>query len=132
MKSLLLITSLFISFSAHAVDRKLGQVIAVERELTDVYDTCLKTVSGDVSKPSSFFSCTVKFATAPEMPISKGNIFRLIDQNCSVTGEAINGTLLITFSGAKSNSTFEASRLCLENTLAANKNSVKLHIYTIE
>lgn len=132
MKTLLLITSLLISFSAHAVDRKLGQVIAVEREITDLYEACLKTVSGDVTKPSSFFSCTVKFATPPETPISKGNIFHLMDQNCSVTGEAINGTLLITFSGAKSNSTFEASRLCLESTLATNKNSVKLHVYTIE
>ncbi|NUN04154.1 MAG: hypothetical protein HUU57_00210 [Bdellovibrio sp.] len=131
MKVLLVLASLCIGFSVQAVDKKLGNVIAVERDLLNLSETCIKNVISDITKPSSFFSCAVKFTTGAETPVSKGTIFKMIDNNCSVVAEAINGTLLVTFAGAKSSSSFEASRACLETALA-DKEPLKVLLYTVE
>lgn len=131
MKVLFVLASLFIAFSAQAADKKLGNVIAIERELPNLSEACIKNVTSDITKPSSFFSCTVKFTTGAETPVSKGTIFKVIDNNCSVVAEAINGTLLVTFAGAKSSSTFEVSRACLESALA-DKEPLKVLLYSVE
>lgn len=131
MKVLFVLASLCIAVSAQAADKKLGNVIAIERELPNLSEACIKNVISDITKPSSFFSCAVKFTAGAETPVSKGTIFKMVDNNCSVVGEAINGTLLVTFAGAKNSSTFEASRACLETALA-DKEPVKVFLYTVE
>lgn len=131
MKLFFAIASLLVAFSAQASDRKVGNIIAVEREISDLYNTCLKNVSGATDKPQSFFSCAIKFTTDGELPVTKGRVLKLMDERCQVVGEAMNGVVLITFSGTKSPSTFETSRACLERSLSA-KDFVKVIVYTLE
>ncbi|KHD89774.1 MAG: hypothetical protein OM95_01495 [Bdellovibrio sp. ArHS] len=131
MKLFFVVASMLLAFSAQANDRKIGNVIAVERDIHDVNATCLKNISGDTSKPQSFFSCGIKYIAEGEIPVSKGRAFKLVDESCQVYGETINGVLLITFGTAKGSSTFEASRACLARSLAT-KDSVKVVVYTLE
>ncbi|KYG63356.1 hypothetical protein [Bdellovibrio bacteriovorus] len=131
MKLFFVVASMLLAFSAQANDRKVGNVIAVEREINDVNATCLKNVSGETDKPQSFFSCAIKYTAAGEIPVSKGRAFRLDDERCQVYGETMNGVLLITFGTKERSSTFEASRACLGRSLAA-KDSVKVVVYTLE
>ncbi len=131
MKLFFVLASLLLAFSAQAGDRKIGNVIAVEREITDIYDTCLKAVDGDTSKPKSFFSCGIKYVGAGELPVSKGRVLKLVDERCNVWGDSMNGVILITFAGAGNTSSFETSRACLERATTPN-NSVKVVVYTHE
>lgn len=131
MKLYFILVSLLFVASAHASDRKVGNVIAVEREVSDIYSTCLKNGPENTTKPQSFFSCAIKYTTDGELPVSKGRVIKLVDDKCSVVGETANGTLLITFAAAKSPSTFEASRSCLERALST-KDYVKVIVYTLE
>ena len=131
MKMFFAIASLFVAFSAHAADRKVGNVIAVEREISDLYNTCLKAVEGPTDKPQSFFSCAIKYVKDGEIPVSKGRLLKLMDERCQVHGEAVNGVVFITFSGAKAPSTFDASRACLERALS-QKDFAKVIVYTLE
>ncbi|MEK2644280.1 hypothetical protein [Bdellovibrio sp. BCCA] len=130
MKLFFVLATMLMAFTVHAADRKVGNVIAVEREITDLYNTCLGKVE-DTTKPKSFFSCGIKYTTDGELPVSKGRVIKLIDDKCSVVGETMNGVLLITFSGAQNPSTFEASRACLEKAVMP-KDSVKVVLYTLE
>lgn len=130
MLSVLLVLS-FVSASQGA-DRKLGNVILVEREIQDIYSTCLKNMDSPTDKPQNFFSCSMKYITAGEWPVSSGIAFRLINEKCSVIGEALKGTLLITFATSRSPSSFEGARDCLNRAISNLKDPVKSLVYTVE
>jgi hypothetical protein len=129
MKSLVLLSILF-SLNAFA-DRKIGNVIAVEREISDVYTQCLNNMMTATSEPKALFSCAIKYARDGELPVSKGRILKLVDQSCSVTGDHANGSIIITFTGARNPSTFESARSCLQKSLA-EKESLRVILYTLE
>lgn len=131
MKMLFVLLTTVLAFSAHANDRKVGNVIAVERELSDLYSTCLKATSGDTSKSQMFYSCAINFLSEGELPVSSGRVIKLIDSQCSVVGEVLKGTLLITYSTGQRPSNFEASKACLEKALLP-KDHIKLIVYTLE
>ncbi len=131
MKFFFAIASLLVAFSAQAADRKVGNVVAVEREISDLYNTCLKEIQDLTDRPQNFFSCAIKYTTDGELPVSRGRVLRLKDERCQVVGETINGVLMITFSGAKTPSTFEASRACLAKALS-EKDFIKVIVYTLE
>ncbi len=131
MKLLFVLASLFLAMTAQAEDRKVGTVIAVEREISDLKNTCLKATQDDRSKPASFFSCAIKYVGDGEMAISKGRVLKLMDERCQVVGESVNGVIFITFASAKNRSTFEESQACLERALV-NKDYLKVVLYTLE
>lgn len=130
-KVFFILVALTVGVGAQAGDRKIGNVVAVEREISDIYNTCLKKADSDTSKPQSFFSCSIKYIVDGEIAVSSGRMIKLIDDKCSVIGEAINGTLIITYASAQKPSSFESSRTCLERALIA-KDPLKLLVYTIE
>lgn len=132
MKLFFVAASLLLAFTAQASDRKIGNVIAVEREIKDVYSTCLKNVTGDTTGSKFFFSCAIKYVTPGEIPVTKGRAFRLHDEHCSVNADFANsGVLFVTFSSAKDTSTYETSKACLQQALT-NIASVKTLVYTLE
>ncbi|WII73592.1 hypothetical protein QJS83_06865 [Bdellovibrio sp. 22V] len=133
MKMFFVLASMFVAFSANAADRKVGNVIAVEREVPEIYDTCLSNMGDqDTTKPRSFYSCAIKYTTAGEIPVSQGRVLRLKTDKCDVHGEAFNGVILITFANiSKDTATFEPSRSCLKNALTG-KDYVKAIVYTLE
>lgn len=120
--------------TAHASDRKIGNVIAVERTIDDVYQTCvdqLKDVKGD----NSFASC--KFdAKKTNADYSQGTqrVLTLWKDGCEVEGSVMNGTVLVTFQATGAKATLEDSKACLRKAIDGNqtKDSFKFIVYTIE
>lgn len=132
MKLFFILASLLVSFSVQASDRKVGNVIAVEREISNIYKTCLDNLSSDdTGEAKSFFACGIRYLTDGEMAISTGRVLRLKDAQCKVEGFVKNGVLMITFSTTKNTSGFAESRLCLEKATLAS-NSAKTLVYTVE
>lgn len=133
MKSLFIFAALLVSFSAHAQDRKIGNVVAIEREIPNLKETCLKNTDDNAdSKPNSFFACAFTFVSKSEIAITSGRVLTLRDKECNVLGEAEKGSIMITFTTTKiGKSTFQESVACLEKALATN-NSLKLLVYSFE
>lgn len=134
MKLILAIAATLVAFSARASDHKLGNVIAVEREITNIYDTCLQSLMGDTSKDQSFFYCGFSYLkSSTEVPVTKGGMIRFSDDRCRVDADAANGFMSITFGRAAQGSTtnLETAKVCLQRALQ-NQNSVKVLVYTME
>lgn len=129
MKALVLLSILF-SLQAHA-DKKIGNVIAVEREISDVYNRCLRNMTTATSEPRSLFSCTIKYARDGEWPVSRGRVLKMVDAQCSVTADHANGSLVLTFTGAKNPSTFESAKNCLQKSLT-EADTLSVILYTLE
>lgn len=132
MKLFFAIASILLAFSAHANDRKIGNIVAVERTITNIYTNCLDNVSQkDTTKPQNFFSCAIKIAAPSEMPVTKGIVLNLKDNECSVDAESVNGNLFVIFSAAKGMSTFEVAKSCLQKAIVT-KGEPKVIVYTVE
>ena len=122
----------FFAGTSQAADKKIGNVILVEREIQDIYNTCLKNIDSPTDKPQNFFACSMKYITPGELAVSSGVVLRLLDQRCSVVGEALKGTLLITFATSRSPSTFESAKDCFGRAIANLKDPVKTLVYSVE
>ncbi|MDG0816894.1 hypothetical protein [Bdellovibrio svalbardensis] len=133
MKLIFALVATLIAFSAQANDRKIGNVIAVERQITNLYENCLSNISTDVSKEQTFFYCNISYLKSPlEMPVTKGGVIRFNDQRCRVDAEAGNGVLILSFGRAKGSvSDFATAKTCLQRALQ-NSNSVSVLVYTME
>lgn len=130
MKSLILL-SLLLGFSAQANDVKLGNVIAVEREITGIFESCLENVTADTSKPARLFVCSFRFTKNNEIGMTKGRAFLLKNSQCEVHAEVMNGSLLVSFATPQPTSSYEVSKECLA-TAIRNSPPVKSLIYAVE
>ncbi len=132
MKLIFALVATLIAFSAQANDRKVGNVIAVERQVTGLYENCLSNIASDVTKEQSVFFCTINYMKSPlEVPVSKGGMIRFRDDRCQVDADAGNGVLMISFGRLKGTSDFATAKTCLQRALQ-NANSVNVLVYTME
>ena len=132
MKLFIAVAATLIAFTAQANDRKLGNVIAVERQITNIYDKCLSKVSSDTTKDSSFFICSFSFLkSSAETQIAKKYVINFATNDCRVNGEAVNGFLFMTFGKANGTSNFATAKNCLAQAID-NNTAVNVNVYTIE
>lgn len=118
-------------FAANA-DTKLGSVIAVERQLNNIYDGCLQNLTGDWQGKHFFFMCGIRYLNpSSELPVTRGGVIRFVDGDCSVDGELANGKLLLTFGHSKAATDLDTAKSCLRRGLT-NRDSMKVVVYTIE
>jgi hypothetical protein len=120
--------------TAHASDRKIGNVIAVERTIDDVYQSCVEQMK-DANDDLVFASC--KFdAKKSNADFSQGNqrVLTLWKDGCEVEGSVMNGVVLVTFQATGANATLKDSKACLRKAIDGNqtKDSFKFIIYTVE
>ena len=112
MRILIALLGLCLGLTAQAADRKIGNVIIVERTLSNVYDNCLANVRSDTGKPSQFYMCVVGVTTQPyETMLNKGWIRHKTDR-CNVESEFVSGKIMITF-GDSTTGTFADGKVCL-------------------
>lgn len=130
MKSLVFAIATLIGFSAFAADTKLGNVVAIEREVSGIYEKCLDKVE-NTTEERSFYSCAIRYANETDVQIARGTAIRFMTEECSVAGDALNGTLLITFSQKSATSEFVQARTCLEKALQKQP-SIKVKLFVIE
>lgn len=138
MKTIFTVLTLALAFTAvstaHAADRKIGNVIAVERTINDVYQTCvdqLKDHKGD----TAFASC--KFdAKKTNADFSQGSqrVLTLMKDGCQVEGTAQNGVVLVIFEATAPKSTLDDSKACLRKAIDASTNgdAFKIIVFTVE
>ncbi|MNJ92651.1 hypothetical protein D3C87_103250 [compost metagenome] len=132
MKALILFVGLFVAFTANAADRKVGNVIVVERDIDNVYANCLQEMDKNKKDPSYFFSCAIKITKhSGEVLLNKGPGFRLRNDNCKVDSEFGNGKMIIMFATAKDLSTLEESKACLREAVNQNPDMVAT-VQTVE
>lgn len=129
------LATLLFAFSVHAADHKIGNVIAVERDVPNIYNSCMATVGPDpaANKTSDLYTCYVGgIAKVGDTVITKGDFLKNVGTDCNVSGEINNGSLLIAFSTAADSSSYADSQACLKRALDVINDSTKIILYTIE
>ncbi len=120
--------------TARAADKKIGNVIAVERTIDGVYQSCVDQLK-DVKDDNSFASCTFDTKkTDADFTQGSQRVLTLWKDGCQVEGYAMNGVVLVTFQARGAKATLEDSKACLRKAIDSNqtKDSFKFIVYTIE
>ncbi len=140
-----ILVTLTSALSVHAADRKLGNLILVERDIENIYTDCMKTISTSTKalknkkqkedpkqEIQKYFFCTIQVTQHPaEVMVNKGIAFFNRSKECQVESLFGNGKLLISFSTEKKDATPEDAKRCLRNTINANPDVIAT-IQTIE
>lgn len=119
---------------AHASDKKIGNVIAVERTLHDVYQSCIDQMKVAEAE-STFASCALNSKkTSADFSFGTQKILGYTKNSCSVEALVAAGVVLVTFQNTAAKATVEDSKLCLRKALdaSANKDSFKFMAFTVE
>ncbi len=132
MKLFIALLATLVAFSAKAADRKLGNVILVEREIPSAFDLCVKNMIDKTDKKQPMFYCVIKYTKANmEMPIGKNSPVTYTDDTCIVRSEVGNGNLMIGFGPNKEPVDFDTARACLQKGLTAH-GRVLVNVMTVE
>ena len=131
MKTIILAATLAFAFSAHAADTRLGTVVAVQRQVDNLYSTCIANVNNDITKPSAFFACIIPVAKQNELSITTSRFVHEFNTRCQTEGTLQNGKILITFGVTDQEASFDQAKTCLAQGLMKN-NSVTATIYTVD
>lgn len=130
MKSVIALVALMGAFSAHAADRKIGNVIMIERDIENVYDRCVTSMKQESEGKYNF--CTIQITKSPaEVLLNKGGGLRYNTTTCSVESEFGNGKMLISFRALNKDASTEDAKRCLQNALKGNEDMIAT-IQTIE
>ena len=120
--------------SAKAADKKIGNVIAVERTIDNVYQNCIDGL-GLPGDDTNFLTCTLKVKkTNEDFMNGYQRLLTLTNGGCEVEGTAQAGSVMISFQDRRPKASIDDSKACLRKALDAsvNKDSFKFIIYTIE
>lgn len=147
MKSVLSVLAMVLSFSAfttaQAADKKIGNLIAVERTIDNVYQTCAAQIKNETSPKQtangealpSFFACKLDAGSKDFDFMPKyQRLLTHSDSVCDIEGFAQNSSALITVQMKGKSLGAENAKNCLQRALDAseNKDSFKFTIFTIE
>lgn len=138
MKKLILVFALASCFTltvnAQGTDRKIGNLIAVERTIDNVYQTCIDQFTTPTSD-SDFYSCKFEAKkTAIDFAPSTKRLLTLSSPACSLEGFLQNSVILVIIEVKSAKSKLATAKACLQEALnaSANKNSFKFEMYTLE
>ncbi|MFS4460213.1 hypothetical protein [Bdellovibrio sp. HCB2-146] len=131
MKTVIALIALMGAFSAHAADRKIGNVIMIERDIENVYDRCVASLNPE-TKAGEYIFCPIQITkNAGEVLLNKGGGLRYKTPTCSVESDFGNGKMLITYRALSKDATLEDAKRCLQNALKGNEDMIAT-IQTIE
>lgn len=129
MKYLISAFILFLAFQANANDRTLGNVVAIERELTGVADSCRKTFK-ESEVTAGRYSCAIHFLKDGEFALKRGSILNHVTSACQVSIDNVNGNLIF-FIQSKNSSQPAAALNCMEEAVA-KKGQIKVTVFGIQ
>lgn len=130
MKWLVTALTLFLALNVHAADRKLGNVVAVEREITNIYQTCMNQL--DPKDQGPYYTCKISAVqNDKELALSNKNILFLNDPTCVVEGGLQNSSIFIMYNSADLKADPAISKNCLRKSLGSS-DSLKMIVYTLE
>lgn len=120
--------------TAHAADKKLGNVIAVERTIDDVYQTCIGNMK-QTQDESTFQVCSISAKkTNADFLNAYQRLLSFSKEGCEVEGSAQGNVVMFTFQANGPKATKDDAKTCLRKALDANttKDSVTFLVYTVE
>ncbi|WP_413290423.1 hypothetical protein [Bdellovibrio sp. HCB337] len=126
--------SLTLAVNAQAADRKIANMIAVERSIDNVYQACVDQVPAD-DMDSNLFSCKFSTAkTALDFTAGTQSLLAVMDADCTVEASVQNSVVLVLFSSHTGKKDFAGAKACLQRAVSASKNkdSFKFYVYTLE
>jgi hypothetical protein len=138
MKWILSALTLALAINVHAADRKLGNVVAVERTVDSVFSTCTDKIqkAQDFDPKGHAFACSYEVATGAGEFTPPGSqrllMYRL--NNCDVDATVQNGRAVIFLSSTDGKTAFAGIRTCLQTALdeAKSNDTFKFIVYTVE
>jgi hypothetical protein len=141
MKMHISVLALALSFTAavktQAADRKIGNLIVVERSIDNVYQACVDQFETKKATEATavFYSCTfeTKKTNADIAPATQ-RVLKLSNPGCEVEGFLQNSIILVSIQIKTANPSIAAARSCVQQAINAspNKDSFKFITYTIE
>lgn len=131
MKAIVLLASLLGAISVHAADRKIGNVIMIERDVENIYDRCVAGLKDEDREKTDQF-CAIQITQSPmEVMMNRTGGMRYKTPNCVVDSDFGNGKILISFRALGKDAKLADAKRCLQN--AVNENSdVIATIQTVE
>lgn len=131
MKTVIALIALMGAFSAHAADRKIGNVIMIERDIDNVYDRCISSLDQNLTKTNYNF-CAIQITKSPaEVLLNKGGGIRYNTSTCTVESDFGNGKMLISFKALGKDAGLDEAKRCLQNALRGNDDMIAT-IQTVE
>ena len=133
MKLAFVLISLLIGFSASAADRKIGNVIVVERDIENTFNRCIEDLNRKPISPNAqWLSCFLTVTkNQGEILLNKGGAFRLNTTRCDVDSEFGGTGLMINFQAKGANSTRQDAINCLRTAVDQNQDVIAT-VQTIE
>ena len=137
MKWILSTIVLTMAVSAFASDKKLGNVILVERTIENVFNACTADVEKEKGNTpqGSLFACSIQITKSTQESVPPGQwLLRLRTDNCTVDADAFAAKAVIFFSGTSDKSNYAVAKACLTEALtkSPNKDSFKILVQTVE
>ncbi len=134
ISAFLLTMSFITAVDVQAADKKIGNLIAVERSIDNIYNTCADQFTAPTTD-SSFFSCKfdAKKNSADITPAAQ-RLLSLSTPTCEVDGYVQNSVVLVLIQIKSTHVNQASAKACLQQALDASKNkdSFKFIMYTIE
>lgn len=126
--------------TAQAADKKIGNVIAVERTIDDVYNTCIDQLKDNPPvSGTNLLSCSFDAKKTSGDFTADGvrgyNVLMTYNkENCQVEASLKNGLIFVMFQATGAKATQDDSKACLKKGLdnSVNKDSFKFTAFTIE
>lgn len=122
------------TLNAQAADRKIGNMIAVERSIDNVFQTCVAQLDTNDNE-SELYSCKYDIAkTALDFTAGSQTLLNVSDENCSVEASVQKAKILVLFSAQTGKRDQAAAKACLQKALngSQNKDTFKFYAYTLE
>lgn len=129
-----LVSSVSLVSTAFASDRKIGNVIAVERTLNNVYQSCIAQIKDSADK-SSFQACAFNPKSGPsDSAPGKQSLLHFNNKVCTVEAQLQNNVIFVTYQSLNPKATLEHTKACLRDALdsSPNKDSFKFLMHTVE
>jgi len=133
--AMITLTTLVLALNAQAADKKLGNVIAVERSVEDIYDVCISQIQRDKKhNPSDrYFVCTLNVGTVSTDTSPSGQrILTVRSPACTIDTELKDSKIFLMVSGNEAKANFASARACLKAAMDEHNDSLKFVVFTIE
>jgi hypothetical protein len=138
LSALTLVATLTLGFTAHAADKKIGNVIAVERSIDNVFQTCTAQVekAKDYDPKARYFACSLDVSKAGVAEMSPNNqrLLRVRGTSCTIDADLKDTSIFMMFNGNDNKAGYTAARACLKEVMddAANNDGFKFTVFTVE
>ncbi|MBC7371544.1 MAG: hypothetical protein H7326_08270 [Bdellovibrionaceae bacterium] len=135
MKFMIALIAIAFAINVQASDKKLGNVIAVERTVENVYATCVDQMQKDRehNPADRYYICKLDVAaTSSDSTPGGQRILTVRSPDCTIDTELKDSKVLLMVNGNAAKANFASAKACLKTAMDQNGDTLKFVIFTIE